>query len=448
MRQFVSYQLAQLAPRSFALSFALAILLPFNLHAGSGSLPSVSGNAFFYTFKNAEGGGIAEVVVNPEGRITTHRILLQDKRFKYPHKIAVSPDRRFIAATADQQNLSNLALIDRLTGEASLHNLLRTPDAIEPWRGGFVIGANDGVIYLFQPETRKTYRYNLRQNTYPPARKAEYILIDGDHAWITIQKDSRTQKTKGSRVIYFDLANWRLVKDLMMARDRPDLELNSLRERGPSPEIVLASHQANTLLLSMDRYGGVTLADLDAAREGGWINRSNHSTAPDGSFGTAFPDRWVQFTHRGRDYALIVNAGLSGGAALIDMARREVIQRIEIPPGLENPVWLPKAGLLAAGVPGKVKRNFWNTLEETREPVQGLYTLRTRDTSGGLRLELKQYPIPQVLSRGAAISHDKSFVLFPAKDQILVVDATSGKVVSQENAQGQIFRMAPLVAVQ
>jgi hypothetical protein len=401
---------------------------------------SAQAGRVFYTFKNKEGGGIAEARISPGGQITGQRILVQDRKFKHPHKLAESPCGRWVAATGEQANFFNLAIFDQERDEGQVRSLLRTPDAIEPWRGGFVIGAGDGVIYLYQPETANVFPYNLRINTYPPARKAEYILIDGDHAWITIQKDSRSQRTKGSRVLYFNLATWKLEQDLMMARNRPDLELNSLRERGPSPEIVLVSPRSNTLLLSMDRYGGVSLSDLDSARAGGWTNWSYASTAVDGSFGTAFPDRWVEFSFRGREYALIVNAGQQGGAALVDLAERKVIQRLNVPPGLENPVWLPQLGLLAAGVPGKEKRAFFGTLEERRVPVESLFTFAMVQTPDGLRLQQKEYPMGKVLNRGAALA-DSNLTVFPTRDELLVVDALNGRVVHSAPAVGRISRL-------
>jgi hypothetical protein len=401
---------------------------------------SAEAGRVFYTFRNSEGGGIAEARITSGGQISGQRILVQHRNFKHPFKLAESPCGRWVAATGDQANFFNLAVFDHQANEGQVRSLLRTPDAIEPWRGGFVIGANDGTIYLYQPETKKVFPYNLRINTYPPARKAEYILIDGDHAWITIQKDSPSQRTKGSRVIYFNLATWKLEQDLMMARNRPDLELNSFRERGPSPEIVLVAPRSNTILLSMDVYGGVSLSDLDAARSGGWKNWSYASTAVDGSFGTAFPDRWVEFTHQGKEYALILNAGVGGGAALVDLAERQVIQRLPVPPGLENPVWLSRLNLLAAGVPGKEKRSFFGTLEERRVPVASLFTFQMIPTAEGPRLQMREIPMGKVLGRGATLA-DSNLAVFPTRDELLVVDPRNGQVVSSTPAVGKISRL-------
>jgi len=407
-------------------------------------------STFYYSYRTGEGGGgVAELVLDSgSGRLISQRSLFEDRGYREPHKVAVSDCGRYVGATADRTGRNNLVVIDLEVGVGRMHSLPRQTDAIEPWRNGFVIGANEGVHYFWNAATGERHSYNARQHTYPQVRKAEYIEVQGDLAYITVQKDSRTQSTKGSRVLVFDLANWRLLADCMMPRSRPDFELNSLRERGPSPEIVVASQRSNTLLLSMDRYGGVALADLDAVQRGEWVNLTYHSTAIDGSWGNAFPDRWRAFPYRGRDYVVITNAGEAGGLALVDLERREVVQRVPTPPGLENPVWLPGSGLLAATAPGKLKWVAGGELNERREPERALYVFRVEgEAKGGVRLRPMRHELPVALHRAFAVNSGRNdLVVAPSiraegEGELLVVSAGNGRVVERITALGTVRRM-------
>ena len=125
---------------------------------------------------------------------------------------------------------------------------------------------------------------------------------------------------------------------------------------GPQPEIVLGSRTANAIAASLDQYGAIGLLDLSAAMQGKLAGAVYRSTAPDGSWGNAFPDRGNLVKVNGKDHVLMTNSGPDGGAVLVDLAAREVVRRWDVPHGLEKPVFLPSAKIAVATPAGKLKQ--------------------------------------------------------------------------------------------
>ncbi len=407
----------------------------------------------YFTFSGSGGGGIGKIRIDSDsGAIIEQSVVAQERAFRRPHKIAITADGRFVAAVSDHDGGCNLILYDVDNEAYTVHSLNRRPDAIEAWREYFVIGADQGIQYLFDTRTKSVVkRWNVRTKLNPPGRKLEYIIVNDPqpNAWMSMQKDSGSGRYKGNRILYFNLEDWQLVADLQLPRILDDLHLASLREQGPSPEICIPIPSANTLVISLDRYGAVAMADLDAAEQGIWRNLSYQTTAPDESWGTAFPDRASTFTRNGRTYVLMANAAEEGGAVLIDPEKRAITQRIEVPSGLEIPVFLPTTGMLVAVDAGKVKYVRNDELFNKRFPQPKLFRFHIQNSpTTQLGVDAIELPFPAFRAFAVNSSSNDLVLISTSTDNApdanarawIVISAATGNTVDSIDAPGRIFR--------
>lgn len=437
------------APTRFWLSAATALFL-FGA-AGADEAPSARSSAersVFCTFKGPAGGGVVEYRIDKaSGRIVDESVIAQDRAFFRPHKLALTEDGRYLLATSQHAALKNLLLADLASGESRFLSVDRKPDDLDAWSDRFVIGADSHMCYIVDAGAGKVaHSWFGRHQTSPAGRRIEYVRTTPDGtAWTSWQKDSPGGRLKGSRVVAIDAATGKTLADLRMPRSMDHLNLADRKERGPNPEIILPSPRTNTLLLSMDLYGGVAMADLDAAREGRWQSLSYHSVAPDSTWGGAFPDRAVLVESGGKDFALVANAGLAGGVSWIDLAERRILQRIEAPPGIAAPVAVAGGRIIAGPIPGKAKRRSFGELRETRLPSAELAVFEVSGPASAPRLNLRTVALPAPASAIAAVDPDsKDLVFLVATDEVLVAKASSGDIVDRRPLDGgrQIQRIA------
>ncbi|GAB4245482.1 MAG: hypothetical protein OHK005_10830 [Candidatus Methylacidiphilales bacterium] len=414
------------------------------------SVSSHQPTSVYYTYSDGTVGGVAAVTIDPlTGKFLDQRSLAADPCFQNPHKLDVTDDGRFLAASSQHEYLGNLYLIDLQSGTARLLNVTKMPDAVEAYQDGFMIGADDAHHYFLDASSQKITRsWNGRAHTYPPGRRIEYITITPENglAWTSWQKDSPSSRNKGSRVILFDLNAWKAIADLPLPRALPHLHLADFKEQGPNPEIIIPSKKTNTLLLSMDLYGGIAMADLDAAQAGDWKDLSYQTTAPDQTWGTAFPDRASRFPTPNGEFVFVANAGKTGGVAWVDLAERTIVQRIEAPPGLESPVLVDRGKLFVAAALGKTKTRSFGALQEIRNPTPELFTFRIHGNTNQPRLSLKRIPLPTFAYRSAAVAPQKNDIVFLTAGEldateIMTVHASTGKVIDRRPALGEIERI-------
>lgn len=413
--------------------------------------PSSQPTQLFYTYHDGAVGGVAAVSICPRtGKILDQRSLAASPCFQEPHKLDVTADGRYLAASSQHDYLSNVYLIDLQSGSAQLLNVTKIPDAVEPYRNGFMIGADDARHYFLDATTgRITRSWNGRAHTYPPGRRIEYIKVEEETglAWTSWQKDSPSSRNKGSRVVVFDLNAWKYIADLPMPRAMPHLHLADFKEQGPNPEIIIPSRKTNTLLLSMDLYGGIAMADLDAAQAGSWKNLSYQTTAFDQSWGSAFPDRATRYPTPNNEFVFIANAGEKGGVAWVDLRSRQIAQVLETPPGLESPAIVDNGKLLVAAALGKTKFRSFGSLQETRRPTRELFTFRVRGDRDNPRLDLKRIPLPTFAYRSAAVAPRlNDIIVLTAGDngatEVMTVRASTGQVIDRQSGLGDIYRIA------
>jgi len=267
-------------------------------------------------------------------------------------------------------------------------------------------------------------------------------------AWTSWQKDNPGGTREGSRVVTIDILSGRTLGDLRMPRALPQLHLPDRKERGPSPEIIIPSTRTNTLLLSMDLYGGIAMADLDAAKDGAWRELSYHSASPNGGWGTAFPDRAALYPSGSKDFVFVANAGEGGGVLWIDLAERRIAQTLPSPPGLSAPAIVGGGRYLVSATSGKTKFVKWNELWETRRPEAALHVFEVSGGGGSSpSLSAKQVSIPVAAQHVAPVSTGGSDLVAVTAttgdgSEILVVKASSGALVERQAALGRIHRIA------
>ena len=413
---------------------------------------STAATTVFFTFAEGREGGIAQVKVNPDtGKIEAIETLASTRGFNVPHKIALSSDGRFIAGVSEEERQTNFIAFDlnshKTIGTLRLRN---EPDAIAAAGDSFVVGASSGDVYrVGAADARLRSTWNSRDSLRPSGHKVEYITVveDRNQVWMSFQKDNRAGQHRGSRIVLFSIEPFRLQHDIQLPRDRPDLHMAELRERGPNPEYVQPFPNSNALLVSYDLYGAVAIADLDAAERGEWKNPVVLSTSPTGSWGDAFPDRATFFQHNGRDFCLMANQGQIGGTVLIDVKAREIVQIFETEHGLAAPIFLPSANVFASVKPGKLKFRSGDGLLRNRFPIReiGLFELPAEGAT--TPMNFRTVPFDRRAQLAVPVAADRNSLLFvltqttTGENFFTVVDALTGEIIDEKAAPSLVGRL-------
>jgi len=332
----------------------------------------------YYSFRTDHGGGLARITANPEsGEVLAHDRLFTDTGAAKIRKVAVSQCGRFVTANLDGVEERNNLLVLDLQGNAP-PRYLSLPGAVDPigfFHNKIFAGSDTGALHRIDPETLALEAsWNFRQRLTPGGRRPEDLFLDGEAniLWVSFQKDDRRQRHRGSRIVGISLANDEIIADLQLPRDRPELHYSievDGREAGPNPEVLHISPATNTLFVTLDLYGAVGMADLDAARRGELKNWSVLSTAPDGSFGTAFPDRIAHFVLDDREHLAVANASAAGGVAIVDLTGRSITRHLPAPGGLTTLAYLPSVQMLVSGSAGKNKARTESGLSNVSVPL-------------------------------------------------------------------------------
>jgi len=392
------------------------------------------------SFSGPQDGGLAIIAIDPaSGTLSEPRVLVRDPSLRSIRKLAVwagTDGERVIGAVVPRTPPGNVVLV-WLAGEPGEPNgsarllpvrenaaaplapvrVVDFPaeaDEIRATHDGFLLGGDDGWLanVLLSRESVATRfavpppcmsRWSARAQLRPSGSKPEDIRVrpDGASAWITFQKDSKKGEHRGHRLVRLSLPDMSLLGDLQIDRSRQEHHPpGSPRDHGPSPEIVLEHAASNTLLVTLDNYGAVLLADLDAALEGRWGNAVQLSTAIDGTFGAAYPDRAVilprRLAPRADDqreasgasppasigpFALVANAGPGGGAVLIDLEKRARVGAVPCRPGLDGLAAIGDGSLVVAAGAGKVKERRDDGASRRFEPAAELVVFDLADPS-------------------------------------------------------------------
>ncbi len=415
------------------LHLALACVLALPLHAGTA----------YFSFTAGDGGGAASVTIDPtSGEIRDIRVLGGVTTFPDAKKFAVTGNGEFLMLTSDEHEQIHVYRLDQPDAAPQVFTLSETNEDVTPGDDAFFLTLRRGRFAMVDPAAGNvTWTKNVRKQLDPEGHKGESALIldDGRTALVTFQKDSDTRK--GSRIVVFDLQPPRVRHDLQLPRDRPELHIDgNEKEQGPSPELIFAASASNTLVYSMDLYGGLGFMDLDAALQGRIENHSRISTALDGSWGTAFPDRGTMITINDREHVLISNASEDGGYVLVDVATREIRQKFPSPSGGEHPIWFEELQLLASGPSGKVKSRAYDGLEKDRDAKPALHLFNVAPLADGGLVGFEEIDLDSPVAAMTRVG--KFLIVFTRDSEVLVFDPATREMPARRATPGPASRVA------
>lgn len=343
----------------------------------------------YYSFIDGTAGGVAKLVVDDrDGRVIEHVVLFRDEQCSTPYKLAVSESGQRVIVTNVVNEVGNIIVVDQSISPPGVKrlDLNAEPDEVRTFGERAIVGGDKGVVCVLDlAEGKVLSRWDARRALEPSGHRVEDILIlsadrDGSaRVLMTFQKDSSSGKHKGNRLVVADICKagtLTVAHDLQLLRNRPELHYDAARnlaEQGPGPEVALASPATNTIFLSLDLYGAIALADLDAVLQGRWQNYVTLPAAVDESWGNSFPDRVVKFTVSDREFVLVANAGWEGGAALVDLSRRAIIARTPVRHGLDTLTHVQVLGKVVGTPSGKLKRRGETERDKTWQPGSELY---------------------------------------------------------------------------
>ncbi len=403
----------------------------------------------YYSYQSESGGGIGVLICAlPEGRDVEHRQLWEQSGMEDIKKVAVSEDGNHVAANLEGvEDRNNLVVVDK-QGNARFHSFKDEVDHIA-FRGNLLyIATTAGEIHRMNPaDGRVDITWDFRKQLEPSGRRPESFFFDETNRvlWVSFQKDSKKRKHLGSRIVGIDLQSDTIIADLQLPRDKPELhyapEVDG-RESGPNPEVLFVDAESNTLFVTLDLYGAVAMMDLDAALKGRLRTYSVHSTALDGSWGSAFPDRVGAFTHDGRTLLLVANASDPGGAVVADLQARSIVQRLPVPGGLTTLHEIPRAGRLVSGVPGKIKARGPDGLQKDFHPRSTWYQFQPGE--GGEILKSVEIPKGAPVHRVAAVGKAASPLVYlnlgEQADEWQVIHPAESRPRAQVKALGKVVR--------
>jgi len=403
-----------------------------------------------YGFTADAGGGIAVVRIDTQtGKILDQRVLFQEAGCLAPKKLRRSADRALLLMTDVAPKKPQVFLAAaHAPGDVDRIELTATPDEMRVASGDALIGCADDTLVMIDLARRMVVRtWSAKDELSPPGNRPEDVLIlpDGKQVLVSFQKDSKHGKKRGSRLVLLAFPALDTLADIRLPRDHPELHIaHNKREQGPSPEVLLFAGRADTLLVTLDLYGAVALLKGSDIRAGKLGSYDYLPTSLDGAWGTAFPDRATRIEIGGRAYAIVCNAGLGGGAVLVDLSDRRLVRQWHVPPGLAQPVYLPEQRLAVSVRSGKLKQRTDTEVVKEFHPGKAIYLFdfASRDAVAESRVEelrLKVYAVGlTAVAPGAS-----PLVLIAAgrersADMLLVFDPVAKRFRDRRDAAGRI----------
>ncbi len=433
---------------------ALASLLPTTSKALETSA------SLAYSFADQDSGGVAVVEVDvASGKIVGSKILLDSPQCLQPLKVRRSEEFQVIAVTNLTVEGPHLFLIPHGRPDSSIvaHGLPSIPDEIRLAGPLALISCEEDVVVFVDLMTLQPKRIDqLDQLLDPPANKPEdiHVVADSTSAVVSFQKDSKTGKKKGNRLVVYQLPAATIAADLQLPREHPELHFpGNLKEQGPGPEVIYVSQQNDTLCVTLDLYGSLGLMKWSAARQGRVEDWQELNMAVNDTWGSAFPDRATAFTLGSRELYLVTNAGAKGGSVLIDLGSRSVLWKRATPPGLEAPVYLPTLRKAFSVCSGKTKTRDDDEVTKTLNPQRELYVFDFSSAQAVREQPVSSSPLPGFTTQIAAVSLDPPRLLIATGEKqwvedveivdansLVVYDPVQRKILDQQPAAGRIGR--------
>ncbi|MFV2066474.1 MAG: YncE family protein [Pirellulales bacterium] len=403
-----------------------------------------------YSFTANAGGGVVVVQIDTQtGKILDQRVLFQESDCRAPKKLRRSVDGASLVVTNELSKGPHIFIVatDR-PGDIHRIELSDLPDEIRVTNGYALVSCADDTLALIDIAERTVARtWSAEAELSPPGNAPEDMLLlpDGQHVLVSFQKDSKSGRKLGNRLVLFSFPELDVVADMPLPRNRSELHIaHSKREQGPSPEVLLFSEKADTLLVTLDLYGAVAMMKGSGILAGKIDGYRALPTSLDGSWGEAFPDLATQIEIDGRSYAIVCNAGSEGGAVLVDLAERQIVRKWRVPSGLAEPAFLPEARLAVSVRSGKLKRRTETGLVKESHPGKAIYLfdLASPDAAGEANVEelrLKVYAVALT-----AIDPGESRLILlaagrgPSASMLLVFDPVAKRFLDRRDAAGHI----------
>lgn len=369
-----------------------------------------------------------------------------------PKKLAISEAGDRVIVTTEE---APAAWIYQTGSEPKLLaelNLIKPTNAIAAQGNNALITTDEGLFHWINLTEAKIERsWSAKEQLHPPGNKGEGItfLPNEPVAFVAFQKDSGKGKRFGSRLLIFDPVQNRPRFDLLLPRNKPELHIEgNLKEQGPNPELVFISAKSDTVTLTLDLYGAIAFAKLSSALIGKWDTLDYYTTALDGSWGNAFPDRGLLFTVGEKDYLLISNASPNGGLVLFDVAERAIISKFPASAGCETPVFLPKSQRAVTVISGKKKTRSPSKLVQEYDPGKTLLVFTLSPLAEGKTATMESIPFDQPVLRVEALAPLQNDLLFlvlgksDTENELVIYDLTKKEILHRKPAGGVINRLA------
>ncbi|MGF1530452.1 MAG: hypothetical protein ACFCU4_03725 [Puniceicoccaceae bacterium] len=413
------------------------------------------GRPFFYAYVGDAVSGLGAIEVDAEtGKFSGHRSLAEFPVSLVPDKIRLSKGGMVVGVSLQGGKDGAYAIHNLETGEnLKLLALDFEPVEHRGFGDSFLVAGSKGHLVVIDATTgRVRASWNARESLQPSGHKVEDIQIsrDGSKAALSFQKDSSSGKHLGSRLVWIDLPKLDHWVDLEIPRSRPDLHMEgTLKEVGPNPEVIRLEEESNTILMTLDLYGALWLADLNASLEGKWRNTTMVPTAQDRGWGNSFPDRLGRFTHNGEGYYLVINAGDDTGFGIFRLRDRSFVGFQDSLVGAEEPIYFPKSERIATAVSGKVKVRGEGGLNKFYEPDYLMRIFHIDEWNGEGPLPETEVGLPGVASRIVGLFGERSIALLAVDGEghggtswaLVTVDVETGEILDKIETLGMVTRL-------
>ncbi|MDG2382517.1 MAG: hypothetical protein P8N76_12675 [Pirellulaceae bacterium] len=329
-----------------------------------------------YSFRKKSSGGIATAIVAPDtGKIVGYRTLLDSPKCLRPLKVRRTPNGQLVVTNYSKKDPQLFIVSLSKTKTAQKVRLPAEPDELRIVDNQGIVTCEKDILAIVDiARARVESSWDVSKVYRPAANSPQGIFITANqqYAVISFQKDSVTGKKKGSRLAVYELPKMIRVADLQLPRNRPEVHIKTNRkEQGPGPEISFVS--GNTLMVTLDLYGGVGFMDWSAAKINRMQNWTDLPTSLDGRWGVAFPDRVCPVSLGNFRGILVCNAGEAGGIVLVDLNQRNLVWKQPVPPGLEHPVFIPELKKAYSVCSGKIKIRQKKKVTKVYHPQKSLY---------------------------------------------------------------------------
>lgn len=408
--------------------------------------------AVIYYTHGTSNGGLARIAIQEQtGQWQGHQAI-EGPSLNHPKKLVITQDGGYAMVTSEETDLTwffQLGSTPKFLKELKLGS---ETSEVAMIGNRALLCAGEGFFYSIDPQKAKIEKtWNAETDLSPSGRKGEDILYlpNEQVALISFQKDSKKGKHLGNRLVVFDPQRFTPKYDLPLPRNHPELHIASdLREQGPSPEVILAAKKCNTLVLTLDLYGALAFADLNAALRGQWKNLDYLPTSLGGEWGTAFPDRGLLFEVGGKEHVLISNASDQGGIVLVNVADRKITQKFPCQAGAELPVWLPTAKKAVTVISGKVKaRESSGVSNEISGQGNELlvFDFTPLEVGGEAVLERIAFEAPVTRVKSVSEGANQILLLLCGKENAqewIVYDLATRTIMHREATKGVVSRIA------